>query len=87
MRTIIEVPADQLEALAEICRREHISRAEAIRQAIAGHVRRVRRDAPAAAFGLWRGRAVDGLAYERRLRQEWSAPTPPPARRPARRRR
>jgi len=23
------------------------------------------------AFGLWRGRRVDGLAYERRLRREW----------------
>lgn len=33
-------------------------------------VRRVSGDA-GRAFGLWRGRALDGLAYERRLRREW----------------
>jgi hypothetical protein len=77
MRTIIEVPAEQLEALAELCRLENISRAEAIRRAIAAHVRRGRREAAAPAFGLWRDRAIDGLAYERRLRQEWDAAPPP----------
>jgi hypothetical protein len=85
MRTIIEVPAEQLEALAELCRRENISRAEAIRRAIAAHVGRARRDAAAPAFGLWRDRAIDGLAYERRFRQEWDAP--PAAQAPGSRRR
>ena len=83
MRTIIEVPLAQLEALAEICRRENISRAEAIRQAIAAHVQRSRREAAAPAFGLWRNRAIGGVAYERRIRQEWEAA----GRKPRRRRR
>ncbi len=71
MRTIIDLPDDQLRALAEICRREKISRAEAIRRAVAEYQMR-RGAAPSReAFGLWRGRRVDGLAYERRLRGEW----------------
>jgi hypothetical protein len=85
MRTIIELPADQLADLAEICRRDGISRAEAIRQAVAGHLERERRARPRAAFGLWRDRDLDGLEYERRLRREWTTAAPPPARRRRRR--
>lgn len=71
MRTIIELPADQLRDLAEICRREKISRAEAVRRAVAEYATRRRAPESREAFGLWRGRGVDGLAYERRLRREW----------------
>jgi hypothetical protein len=84
MRTIIDLPADQLEDLASICRRDGISRAEAIRQAVANHVRRERHARPARAFGLWRGRSIDGLEYERRVRLEW--PDGAPATRPRPRR-
>lgn len=71
MRTIIELPVDQLRALAEICRREKISRAEAVRRAVAEYAMRRARPQSRDAFGLWRERGVDGLAYERRLRREW----------------
>ena len=70
MRTIIEVPGEQLEALDDVCRRDGISRAEAIRRAVALLLRQ-RGGAPEQAFGLWRGRKTDGLAYERSLRDEW----------------
>ncbi len=71
MRTIIEMPEAQLRALAELCQREKISRAEAIRRAVADYAGRKRVDGAEQAFGLWRRRRVDGLAYERRLRREW----------------
>ena len=71
MRTIIELPAAQIDALDALCRRERISRAEAIRQAVAAHVGRASAQARASAFGLWRDRGIDGLAYERSLREEW----------------
>ena len=71
MRTIIDLPADQLEALDGICRREQISRAEAIRRGVALLIREGGNLSPRAAFGLWKGRAEDGLAYQQRLRQEW----------------
>lgn len=82
MRTIIELPPDQLEALADLCRSEGISRAEAIRQAVAQYTRGRRATDVAAAFGLWRDRPIPGLEYERRLRDEWGS-----RRRTARRRR
>ena len=72
VRTIIDLPEDQLEALDALCRRDDISRAEAVRRAVAAMIR----SRPAAertrAFGLWRGSQEDGLAYERRLRGEWT---------------
>jgi len=71
MRTIVEIPEDQLRDLAEMCRREGISRAEAIRRAVAEYARRRNGRKTRRAFGLWRGRRRDGLAYERRLRREW----------------
>jgi hypothetical protein len=72
MRAIIELPSSQVEALDALCRREGISRAEAIRRAVEAHVRRERERGPDPAFGLWADRRMDGLAYERRLRTEWT---------------
>jgi hypothetical protein len=75
MRTIIDLPADQLDALDGICRRESISRAEAIRRAVDLLVRDRAAGGAHAAFGLWRGTgAVDGLKYQERLRREWGSP-------------
>ena len=73
MRTIIELPSDQIEALDALCHRDGISRAEAIRRAVARHLQAERAAEPDRAFGLWRARPVDGLRYERRLRREWDA--------------
>ena len=75
MRTIIDLPDDQLEALDGICRRDGISRAEAIRQAVALLMRQRAAGRAGVAFGIWRGkRKMDGLEYQQRLRREWSGP-------------
>jgi len=71
MRTIIELPPDQIDALDALCRRDRISRAEAIRRAVAGYVRSVPREGADPAYGLWRARRIDGLKYQNRLRREW----------------
>ena len=34
VRTIIDLPDDQLRKLSDYCQREHVSRAEAIRRAV-----------------------------------------------------
>jgi len=75
MRTIIDLPPDQLDALDRWCRREGISRAEAIRRAVADRVRPERAADRDRAFGIWRDRAIDGLAYQRRARGEWDRQT------------
>jgi len=72
MRTIIDLPPAQIDALDALCRREGISRAEAIRRAVAAHVRQERDRGPDPAFGLWSDRPVDGVKHQRRLRREWS---------------
>jgi hypothetical protein len=74
VRTIIDVPADQIDALDRLCRLERISRAEAIRRAIARELAAVRSPQVERAFGLWRRRPVDAVAYQRRLRREWEPP-------------
>lgn len=71
MRTIIELPAEQVESLDEWCRREGVSRAEAIRRAVAEHLRKHHTGGAKRAFGMWRDMAEDGLAYQERLRSEW----------------
>lgn len=70
MRTIVDIPPEQLQQLAELCRREDLSRAEAVRRAIALLLAQQPRQ-PDAAFGLWKGRGVDGVDYQRALRREW----------------
>jgi len=71
MRTIIELPQDQLTDLDAHCRRENLSRAEAIRRAVAAMLAERSSTDVAAAFGLWRDREIDGLAEQNRLRDEW----------------
>ena len=71
MRTIIDLPAEDIDRLADLCRREGISRAEAIRRAIADYLRTRAAGAAGDAFGIWSDRAVDGVAYQDRLRREW----------------
>jgi metal-responsive CopG/Arc/MetJ family transcriptional regulator len=72
MRTIIELPEDQLGALSELCKREGLSRAEAIRRAVAAMLEQHRADSAGQAFGLWKRKPVDGVAYQRRMRGEWA---------------
>ncbi|MBA3298051.1 MAG: ribbon-helix-helix protein, CopG family [Acidobacteria bacterium] len=73
MRTIIDLPPTQLEALETLCKREGISRAEAIRRAVAALVGAESASAAGRAFGLWRGR-TGGLEYQEQRRREWDEP-------------
>ena len=77
MRSIIDLPPEQIEALAKICRREGISRAEAVRRAVADYIHVRKQPMAEQVFGLWRDRGIDGLAYERSLREEWDTDCEP----------
>lgn len=70
MRALIDIPDEQSAPLAELCRRQAISRSEAIRRAIALYLDR--HDAPGDdAFGLWSEQKLDGVEYQRSIREEW----------------
>lgn len=70
MRALVDIPDKQIDDLTVICEAKKLSRAEAIRQAIALYIER---NKPGAvdAFGLWKNRKVDGLAYQEQVRSEW----------------
>ena len=71
MRTIIDLPNPQIDALSALCKREHISRAEAIRRAVQQYLDTQQIDPFKAAFGIWRDRKFDALDYVDALRAEW----------------
>jgi len=73
MRTIVELPEEQLQGLTALCRREKISRAEAVRRAVAGLLdeQKPSEDGLALGFGLWKGRKLDSRQYVEQLRKEW----------------
>jgi hypothetical protein len=70
----VDLSEDQIEALDELCRREKISRAEAVRRAVRQFLPKAKsswRDHPA--VGLWKGRkgGKDSVEYVRHIRKEW----------------
>lgn len=71
MRTIIDLPDDQVTMLAALCQREGLSRAEAVRRAVASYLEAKRVSEREDVFGIWRGRELDGVGYEQALRREW----------------
>lgn len=71
MRTIIELPDDQVAALAELCDREKISRAEAIRRAVDVMLTEKQTVSRDTAFGAWAKRD-DSRTVVDSLREEWN---------------
>ncbi len=71
MRTLIDLPDDQVSSLAEISARSNQSRAALIREAIAEYLANHRQRPPEDAFGLWGKNGADGLKYQKKARAEW----------------
>lgn len=70
-RILIDLPDAQVEELAVIVEAEHRPRAAVIRDAIEAYLSQRKRAIGADVFGLWKGKQVDGLAYQQELRSEW----------------
>lgn len=71
MRTLIELPEKLARDIDSLADREHISRAEAVRRAVAEYVEKHAAPRKTAAFGIWKSRRIDPLSYEDSLRGEW----------------
>jgi predicted transcriptional regulator len=71
MRTLIDLPDTQIQALAALCERVRQPRAAVIREAVAEYLDRRAMKSADAAYGLWGADAVDGLAYQEKARGEW----------------
>jgi hypothetical protein len=75
MRTLVDIPDEQIDDLALICEAKKVSRAEVIRQAISFYIG-TNKLMPTDAFGLWKAKqpdsiVLDGLAYQEQARSEW----------------
>ncbi|MDN5753997.1 MAG: ribbon-helix-helix domain-containing protein [Nitrosospira sp.] len=70
MRTLIDIPDKQIKELAVICKAEKLSRSEAVRQALTAYLEK-KKPGKADAFGIWKDREVDGLTYQKKMREEW----------------
>jgi hypothetical protein len=74
MRASIDLKVEEVAALDTQAKREGVSRAARMRQAIAEVPGRIGSPDEDAGFGAWkRGTrpAIDGLAYQEKLRREW----------------
>ena len=71
MRTIVELPEQQIEALKAMSEQEGLSRAELMRRAIAEYLAHHQGRVGESAFGLWHDQGEDGLTRQQKLRQEW----------------
>lgn len=71
MRTIIEIPEQQLERMKPVLQQEGISRAELIRRAVNEYLKQYQQIEDTSAFGIWADRSKDGLEYQEALRSEW----------------
>ena len=71
MRTIVDLPDEQIEALKRMSNTTHSSRAELVRRAIDEYLARHLPAQDDGAFGLWKKRKTDGLTYQERARDEW----------------
>jgi hypothetical protein len=72
MRTLVDIPESELEALNTLSKAEGVSRAESIRRAIKAYVE-LKAPMPKLedGFGLWKDHYVDGLEYQLKIRSEW----------------
>jgi predicted transcriptional regulator len=71
MRTLIDLPDTQIQALAALCERVGQSRAAVIRAAVTEYLERRATKSSEAAYGLWGAEAMDGLDYQAKARAEW----------------
>ncbi len=72
MRTVVDIPDEQISLLKQVGERDHLSRAEMVRRAVADYIAKcmnvTKEDG---SFGLWKDRREDGVAMQQRLRKEW----------------
>lgn len=71
MRAIVDLDERVDRALKQLARARGASRAQVVREALEQYLQGQRAPADVPVFGLWRGRKVDGVDYQRRLRKEW----------------
>jgi hypothetical protein len=78
VRTLVDIPNHELESLSELSKADGVSRAESIRRAIKAYIEQ-KTPAPKLedGFGLWKGKGIEGLEFQRKIRAEWDRESDP----------
>lgn len=72
MRTLVDIPTSELEALNALSKAEGVSRAESIRRAIKAYLElQAPKPQLEDGFGLWKDYDIDTDEYLRKIRAEW----------------
>jgi metal-responsive CopG/Arc/MetJ family transcriptional regulator len=71
MRTLIDIPEEDLKLLTQVAKKLSVSRAEFVRQVVTTSLAPHRQKMNHAAFGAWSDFPEDGVAYQERMRAEW----------------
>jgi predicted transcriptional regulator len=71
MKTLIDIPDNDIQKLERLAGSRKTSRASVIREAIANYLADQGRAQGSDAFGAWKKQKVDGLKHQRKLRSEW----------------
>jgi predicted transcriptional regulator len=71
LRVTVDIPEADLKRVEALAQARGVSRALVLREAIEAYLLRNIGDPIEAGFGLWKDRDEDGLAYQKRMRDEW----------------
>ena len=71
MRTLVDIPQEDLVRLTELGKENHVSRAALIREAISAYLAPRGKSDLRKFYGLLKDNPEDGLAMQERLRKEW----------------
>lgn len=71
MRTIVDIPENQIQALKRLSESKQLSRAELMRRAVAEFLSRHQPAGDDEAFGAWMEYKIDSLTYQEQARAEW----------------
>ena len=76
VRALISLSDQELKKIDVLARKNKKSRAQVVREAIDLYLRKNEtreswKDLTRRTAGIWKHKKVDGLAYERKLREEW----------------
>ena len=73
MKVLINFSEEQIAALDKIAQRRKSPRMKVVQEAIDFYLsqKSLRDDGLLPGFGTWKGKKIDGLLYQRKIRGEW----------------
>lgn len=71
MRTIVDLPQNQVKILKRLSRAKSLSRAEIVRRALADYLHKIYSIEDKEVFGILSDFKRDSVEYQRELREEW----------------